>query len=209
MKFKRAFVIVLGNDVELLKAAQSYLPFNERYAEAKQSDVFVCFTSSPKRTADPKNKFTKLNGDCLHKFGAPTFEDKLFIFAHADQDKVDVYGPKEMADALHGWGLKTIGLITFKACNVGSGNFLDDFKTAYSSTGIQAAWLKGYRGYSSTVMALAASGSTKMTENVRATDDKSAELLLGDNRYKVVQGNFIKVVEGAKRYGWTPPKALG
>lgn len=209
MKFKHALVIVLGNDVELLKAAQSYLPLNERYAAAKQSDVFVCFTSSPKRTADPQAKFTKLNVNCLHKFGAPTFEDKLFIFAHADQNKVDVYGPKELADALHGWGLKTIGLITFKACNVGSGNFLDDLKTAFSSAEIQAAWLKGYRGYSSTVVALGASGSTKMTENVRETDDKYADLLLGDNRYRVVQGNFIKVVEGAKRYGWTPPKAFG
>jgi hypothetical protein len=93
--------------------------------------------------------FTELTAGCL---GAITLQDKLLVFAHADKDDVGPYGPLKLCKALHGWGLRKVWFISFKACDVGKGTFLEDFVRACGGRdhSIEVGWVKGYCGESAT-----------------------------------------------------------
>ena len=101
-----------------------------------------CFTNRPNETEN----LTIVGSGSL----APlTINDRLLILAHADTTEVGPYGPKALAEKLQGWGLTAAKLITFKACEVGAGTYLDNFVAACSGK-ISVAWVKGYKGAAST-----------------------------------------------------------
>jgi hypothetical protein len=135
-------------------------------------------------------KFTMVSGTSLQ---ACNRTDKLFIFGHGDVKSV---GAAEsaglMAWALKGWGLKEIGLVTFKACHVAEGNFLEDFVTkAAKQCGICIGWAKGYKGSSTTWL----DGQKKPHETIDQNDN-----VLGEDAYQeqggVKQNSRVKIVRG-------------
>ena len=54
-----------------------------------------------------------------------TIFDRLIICAHGSSDSLAHLSPRKLADLLSNWGLRRVGLITFKACNVATGDFFD------------------------------------------------------------------------------------
>ena len=80
-----------------------------------------------------------------------TIFDRLIICAHGSSDSLAHLSPRKLADLLYNWGLRRVGLITFKACNVATGDFFDLLIRACERKSIQVGYLKGYMGSSATV----------------------------------------------------------
>ena len=101
-----------------------------------------------------------------------------------------------LASMLRANGLRAVGLITFKACNVGGGTFLEDFVAALSSRGVTVGWAKGYNGSAATVLYENLDGSAGVTEKISVrelvtmpdrTKETQKKVLMGDNRFKIVR----------------------
>jgi hypothetical protein len=71
---------------------------------------------------------------------------KLIIVSHANDCWINSWTPLELAERLKAWGLKEVGLMSFKACFVGQGNYLDELGGCLSGLGIRFGWLIAYRG---------------------------------------------------------------
>lgn len=73
-------------------------------------------------------------------------KDKLLIFGHGNSDEMgpDHLSPQQLADQLSQWGLQNVGVISFKACEIGQGTFLEDFRKACEERNINVGWIKGY-----------------------------------------------------------------
>src|SRR5262249_30874670 len=111
-----------------------------------------------------------------------TYEDKLMIVAHASVDGVAGRNPANLAQELQGYDLQRVGLITFKCCNVGRGDFLERFADAAADRNIKVGWLKGYRGTTITK----AGGLVQPWEAVEHKN--SPGFKAGGARYKIVRG---------------------
>jgi len=126
-----------------------------------------------------------------------TIQDKLFVFAHADEKEVGFTHARMLASMLRANGLRAVGLITFKACNVGSGTFLEDFVAALSSRGVTVGWAKGYNGSAATVLYENLDGSSagvkekitvrELVTKPDGTKETEKKVLMGDNRFKIVR----------------------
>lgn len=110
--------------------------------------------------------------------------DKLFIFAHASTAKVGDLSAKSLARKLKSAGMRKAGLITFKACDVGKGNFLEDFVSELRERSIHIGFAKGYLEGSETIEKWP--GPTLFEE---ITTDSGKELE-GSARYRVVPGHY-------------------
>lgn len=98
---------------------------------------------------------------------------------------------------LYANGLRAVGLITFKACNVGSGTFLEDFVAALNSRGVTVGWAKGYKGSAATVRLYFDDGSDAgWGERIRGEktvtlpggiQQTQKRVLQGDERFKIVR----------------------
>ena len=153
-------------------------------------------------------KFSPLTGQ---PFSRLTETDKLFIFAHGVHYGIawmtrttaiaKGYDPSadnamQLAKFLRRYGLRRIGLITFKACFVGKGVFLNSFALALAANGIAAGWLKGYKGVAATEFKLGGTGAitfadtgqnAKPYEVIRkSTTDQT--ILVDDQRLRIVRG---------------------
>jgi hypothetical protein len=162
-----------------------------------------CFSNRRKdyhHVFDPEG-FLPLQADCLLNVKE---NDKLFIVAHANENVVGGFNAGELANQLHTWGLRNVGLVTFKACNVGTREFLQDFVNAAATKAIVIGWAKGYRGECKTLF-------TDDDDNViarpryRVFGGQQPEvgkwpILTGDNRIKIVRGRLNPFTEEYVRY---------
>ena len=89
-----------------------------------------------------------------------------------------------MAGMLYEGGLRAAGLITFKACDVGKGTFLDDFVAALAKKGVILGWAKGYCGSSSTVSWTRSGLLVDVEEEI---EDDSDNVLQGNQRFKIAK----------------------
>lgn len=177
------------------------------YANERQIPLARRF-STRKRETSKKNwydlrpfnyngKFSPLAANCLKPV---TIKDKLFIVAHADEEEVGPMSAMNLAGMLKSYGLSSVGLITFKACNVGTGGFLEDFVAATTRYGIIIGWVKGYRGSASTVHGKGGGllsdddpSPGHVTEMITFeqvnpdTNEMATYRRLGDSRYKIVR----------------------
>ncbi len=142
-----------------------------------------------------RGQFSKLQPTSL---SAMKTQDKLFVFAHADPSEVGFASARLMAGILQANGLRAVGLVTFKACKVGVGSFLEDFVASCVSRGIVIGWAKGYNGSAATV-----SKNGRPSERIRGnapSPGAARPILQGDDRYKIVSSPNNPFVNSVGRY---------
>jgi hypothetical protein len=159
----------------------------------------------------------KLEPFCFHQGTQPTLQDKLMIVAHGSPDNVgggvatdggyfageNGYYPFELAEAMSTWGIEAIGLISFKCCDVGKGQFLEDFIRAAKKVGLKIGWVKGYTGAATTARNLPFVG--KPTEYITTPKElffgKSISLpVTGSDRFKIVKGTHPFTVPSSRYF---------
>ena len=136
MAWDKNCVLAIGaNDAGVRKLATAMAA---RYRVGKDSCFSYMF---------PFDGFPATSKNCL-KTDAAT---KLMICGHGEKQglisgqKEYDYEARHIADILIEMGIKQVGLISFKACNIGKKNFLDDLLAnlqAHASVG----YLIGYKG---------------------------------------------------------------
>jgi hypothetical protein len=214
MKWDKLFLIKLAADKTIDESAEVYrewekVPDNQLWADPRcagwQELVKGCFKQS--------------------RIPTPTIKDKLMIIAHGSPTHVGVesssatetlggdgYDAKELARFLAQWGVTAIGLVTFKACYIGKGRFLEDFVLALPKFKLEVGWVKGYKGPAATINRTAwdvpfLGGTTgKPYESITREEPGLLSYIgapaYGDDRFKIVRGNAAhKVsVKGPSRY---------
>jgi hypothetical protein len=161
-------------------------------------------------TAGETETYTALGSESLSPI---TLGDKLMIFAHGNEAKLGPFdSATDLCIQLRNWGLKEVGLITFKACLIGKGDFLEIFKLQCDAS--KVGWLKGYCGsartdYSwgayllpSSLLPVALSSKADQKPHEYVEDDSSWSLfnMSGNSRYKIVRGNTSVATHGSSRY---------
>jgi len=191
MKFDRLFVLHLGADANVMREASDYIGYAGPTATVIGYSEKTFFTF--------KRFFILLADGVLTD--RLTLRDKVMIFAHGDPAFVQGasnYTPVDLAKKLKQWGIERAGLITLKCCNVGTGNYLEQFKEALASEGVEVGWLKAYKGFATQQSTLKGHPSQKISITEKPQDDN--EILQGDARYKVVPGTISISVDGSARY---------
>jgi hypothetical protein len=165
--------------------------------------------------------WNKLESKCFAGPHSPTILDKVIIVSHADPTsigeedtakKMKAYSPSEFAHVLkNAWQMKGAGLITFKACRIGKGTFLEEFVACCKPNAacatdsctrklLKVGWVKGYTGSAMTVVkpvvrmsALASPfGMLKPTEVISEKVNvfgRKPLLPVTGARYKIVRGS--------------------
>ncbi|WP_158747377.1 hypothetical protein [Acidisphaera sp. L21] len=199
------------------------------YASAKSIPLQNRFSTRRTETTDgdrikgwlPNFDLGKFTPLASHSLAGVTQDDKLFIFAHGNDYGVaymaddfpmnaSVENANALADLLRRSGLRSVGLITFRACFVGQNNFLRDFALALAGRSIKVGWLKGYKGTAATT---AKPGG--FTEEVELggkvlTNAGPTATIVNNPRYRIVRGPG-GLFEGKDfgRYQGNTPAALG
>lgn len=148
----------------------------------------------------------------------PTIRDKIMLVAHGASTMVGCcpnakpgrwdLGPDDLANSFLSWGLTAAGLITFKCCDVGKGNYLEQFVANCPGNVFSIGWLKAYNGEASTVKSSGFIGKTgKPGESITVkTSVLGFEIpvpIYGANRYKIVRGTRPYAVPDS-RYFFDP-----
>lgn len=206
MKFNKLFILKLSPDKVIHDSAKLYQEYSQIPLSRKWCNM-------------PADGWNTLTDECFLGQSAerPTMQDKIMIVAHGtptyvgggvDENGKDFEGENSytaeiLALAMSAWGIKEAGLITFKCCNVASGNFLEQFVGyAGKRDRMKIGWVKGYTGLAAT--------DTKMFTG-KPTEDITVEVELpffgkvnkpiyGDSRFKVVRGTHPFAVPNSKRY---------
>ena len=130
-------------------------------------------------------------------FSKVSIADKLFIVSHGESN--GEIGDGKSADILtrdlKTWGLKKVGLITFKCCNLARGGFLEQFVASCSRRGIIVGWVKGYTGFAITRRSI----TGNPFEFVRGDHNLPK---IGDARFRIVQGNHPTPIQKFERYSY-------
>jgi hypothetical protein len=122
-------------------------------------------------------------------------EDSLYIVAHGNTTSVGPYTAEELATCLYDRGLRNVGLISIKACSVGQGKFVTDFRQAASAEDLHFGWVKAYCGTAYTVPSKEKGKEGSPHEKIK----NDGVMLEGADRYRMLRG-----------YGaFSDPDALG
>lgn len=123
-----------------------------------------------------------------------TLASKLIVIAHSDESYVGPCTPKALARELRKMGLRQVGLISFKCCMVGNGDYLEQLIQEASGC-IDIGWALSYKGL-----------STLRDGHLRIHDEKLA-LTFGILRQKHGDAARVKVVRGnvpvLPPHGWS------
>jgi hypothetical protein len=134
--------------------------------------------------------FVNASTGCL-KPPVCTLSTKLMIFAHGDAILVKVWSPFELADVLCNFlGLCEAGLIAFKACEIGKGQYLDNFARYMNARSARIGWLIGYKHDT-----VSFPGSAGVVREV-VQDDNFEDMSLFQSGYKPPDDMRVKVVKG-------------
>lgn len=144
MKWKEAAILLLQPDDRTIR--ECAYAWRKRYA----IPVERCFSLRFSRRQDHGEPlppgFTELGRNSLSFSGMQT---KLIIVSHGNPYEVGIGRTAQDAPAfaaqLAVWGLKEVGLLTFRNCLVGKRTFLDDLVMYLSTWGIGVGWLVGYK----------------------------------------------------------------
>ncbi|WP_156123988.1 hypothetical protein [Enterobacter sp. Bisph1] len=75
-----------------------------------------------------------------------TLFSKLIIIGHGAPHSCARYYPDRLAYYLRCLGVRTVGLISFKSCDIGNSIFLENFAFECVKVNIQLGWCIGYKG---------------------------------------------------------------
>ena len=173
MTWTNLFLIKLSPDNIINDTASGY----SKYYTIPKSNRFVVPGESEKKNRD----WSILGKNSLKQI---TLRDKLMIVAHGGVDNVATKNYEDLALALYNWGLREVGLITFKCCLVGRSDFLEQFvRYVGPDDTIKIGWVKGYRGPAILNYRLSTGKPHEEIRNDTASGSKS-----GASRYKIVAG---------------------
>jgi hypothetical protein len=137
-----------------------------------------CFSN---RTKDTASWFKDFTGECLKPV---TMGDSLYVVAHGNTTSVGPYTAEGLATCLHDRGLREVGLISIKACSVGQGKFVTDFRLAASGHDLHFGWIKAYCGTAYTVPSKEEGKKGSPHEKIK----NDGEVLEGADRYRMLRG---------------------
>jgi len=126
---------------------------------------------------------------------------KLIIVGHGHPWAIEGMDASQLAHKLHAFGLRQVGLISFKSCYLGAGPFLDEFAAALDGHGTRFGWLIGYRGSVRLVRGPTAHG---YHEAVGFEDFELHKVGLKNpdhERIRLVRGNADVIIPGSRRFG--------
>jgi hypothetical protein len=172
MKWDDLYLLKLSPDKVINESASTY----RKYYTLPRNRRFVPPGESTKADQD----WTTLGPDSLRNV---KLTDKLMIVAHGSTTEAGDRRFNALADDLASWGLTEVGLITFKCCYLGRGDFLENFvRYAEMVSRIRIGWVKGYRGPAQTWYG----GPVKPSEQVLHHNGWGFKG--GNDRYKIVPG---------------------
>jgi hypothetical protein len=133
---------------------------------------------------------------------------KLIIIGHGNPWLLEGMTAWQLAHKLRQAGLKQVGLISFKSCNLGVDAFLEDLAVGLSAPCVRFGWLIGYRGPVWMV-----SGPTRtdgqgiVPHEAVGWEDLALHRFGLKNpdreRIKLVRGNTAVTIPGSRRFGGT------
>jgi hypothetical protein len=130
---------------------------------------------------------------------------KIIVVSHASSVGIAVEGlgyyPHDVAQVLREWGLRAVGLLAFRGCNLGKAVFLDALASCLSAEGIRCGWLIGYRHSASQLLG-SSHECTGFLDVITRYATFGASKLPDNYRVKVVKGNIDIVPPngGSPRY---------
>jgi hypothetical protein len=144
-------------------------------------------------------------GQSGHGASSPLAEvdltSKLIIIGHGNPWAIERMNAWQLAHKLYEFGLRRVGLISFKSCYLGGGSFLDDFARALDACGMRFGWLIGYRG---PVWMMDGPTEQDHHEVVGLEDFGLHKVGLKNpdhERIKLVRGNAAVIIPGSRRFG--------
>jgi len=138
--------------------------------------------------------------------GAPSplaevdLSSKLIIIGHGHPRAIAGMDASQLAHKLHAFGLRRVGLISFKSCYLGAGPFLDEFAAALHGRGTLFGWLIGYRG---SVWMVDGPTERDHHEAVGLEDVELHKVGLKNSDYeriRLVRGNVRVTIPGSRRF---------
>jgi hypothetical protein len=179
-KYNDLYLIKLSPDKIINESSTTY----SKYYTIPQARRFVL----PYESTKADTNWTHLGPQAL---SGVTANDKLLIVAHASPTAVANMTYTALVNEMYAWGLREVGLIVFKCCNVGRGTFLESFaQHAFTRWDMKIGWLKGYRGPSGTwggYLGLAPQ-ETVMDRSATKVLNMTLAIKTGSKRYKEVPG---------------------
>lgn len=153
-------------------------------------------------STEATDNWRHLRNGCFHvaELGdRPTVNDKIMLVAHGAPTMVGCcpdakpgrwdLKPDDLANTFMSWGLTAAGLITFKCCQVGKGNYLEQFVGFCRDFHFSIGWLKAYTGDAATETSMWKGKPTEsITEKTSVFGFEVPVPIFGANRYKIVHG---------------------
>lgn len=149
------------NDINIFKMKNEIGKWEDYY-------ILVCTTDYAVRNVFMyvKTRYSVPDENCLNISGIPlkgaksgggnclsslNLFSKLIIIGHGSPTSLAITDYFESACAddvallLMEMGLRRVGLISFKSCNIGTGHFLDELLNQLTVVGVKVGWLLGYK----------------------------------------------------------------
>ena len=132
-----------------------------------------------------------------HSLSFAGLSTKLIVVCHGLEQGLVVQRRLCFAESAAGllvaWGLRSVGLISFKACLLGAGTFLNDVEADLRRRQVQIGWLIGYRhavrlGAGRHEVAFYDDERIHVDERIRLATNWSAKQA-DEGRVKIVKGN--------------------
>jgi hypothetical protein len=197
MKWNDAAIIALDpRDPTVMRHAQAW---RDRYS----IPLDRCFAYSDTAV----DGFRPLEAKSLSFAGLST---KLIVVCHGLERGLVVQGELVFAESMAGllvaWGLRSVGLLSFKACLLGVGTFLNDVEADLRRRRVEIGWLIGYRhevrlGLGRHEVADGADERLRVATNWRG---KQAD----EGRVKIVKGNVHVVPTSGPTKRFPLPRRL-
>ncbi len=136
--------------------------------------------------------FRPAHGDSLSFCGPST---KVIVVCHGQPEGLVLGGgliyAESMAGLLMSWGLRRVGLVSFKACLLGVATFLDDFVADLRRRHAQIGWTIGYKHTVRLGLGRheVAEGADERIRDATSWRGKQAD----QGRVKIVKGNIHTV----------------
>ncbi|WP_039056494.1 hypothetical protein [Enterobacter sp. Bisph1] len=136
MKWNRVVILI----IDIIDRVIETTVLNSRM---KYPDSYVVCKHAPGDESSLDN-YEVANKKCLSE--SLDIYSKLIIVAHGKPYRCGSYSASRLAIYLKYLGVKNVGLISFKSCHIGVGNFLEEFEAECRRMFIFIGWCLGYKG---------------------------------------------------------------
>lgn len=174
MATQETYLLKLSPDKIINESASTY----RKYYSLPKTHKFV---PEGETSSKQDSNWTILGEGSLSRL---TLDDTLLIVAHGSPSEAGGRNVYALLRDLYLWGLHEVGVIVFKCCDIGRGDFLEQFvKRAHATYDMKIGFVKGYRGAAATLSVGSITSPYELISNKNSKGFK-----VGSKRYKVVPG---------------------